>query len=119
MNEKISKLMKNLGITEEEALRLLEDDKRIDKGENLFPLTKEQEKASKKARSVGKAPTVYKLDATGKKKKSDKDKKYLIDAIIESLNQIDINPQVNNPEREIEFMYNSRKFKIVLSAPRK
>ena len=45
MNEEIKKIMQLLDITEEEALELLEDDKKIDKGEKMdFDLTPEQEK---------------------------------------------------------------------------
>ena len=44
----IEKLMKNLGISEEEALQVLADDKAIDKGEKLFELSEEQKKVAKK-----------------------------------------------------------------------
>ena len=53
MTKEVEKLMKSLDITEQEALQLIEDDKRIDKGEKLFELTKEQQKASKDARATG------------------------------------------------------------------
>ena len=52
MTEQVKKMMKALDITEAEALQLIEDDKRIDKGEKLFELTKEQQKASKDARNT-------------------------------------------------------------------
>ena len=42
MTKEVEKLMKSLDITEQEALQLIEDDKRIDNGEKLFELTKEQ-----------------------------------------------------------------------------
>ena len=42
--------MRKLGMTDEEIADLLECDKRIDKGEKLFELTPEQEKASKETR---------------------------------------------------------------------
>ena len=59
MNNQIENLMRSLGCTVEEAKDIIETDKRIDKGEKLFSLTPEQEKASKKARSVAKSPTAY------------------------------------------------------------
>ena len=61
----IAKHMNLLKISRDEAIQLIEDDKRIDKGEKLFSLTPEQEKASKKARSAGRKPktTVYKFAA--------------------------------------------------------
>ena len=115
--------MKKIGMTDDEIAEVLDADLRIDRGEKLFQLTPEQEKASNQARQVAKAPTVYQLDnKNGKRsKKEDNDKAHLM-KIIETA--IGYNPEcesytVTNPEREMEFVYNGRKFKIVLSAPRK
>ena len=47
----IAKHMKVLGITREEAIELIEDDRRIDKGEKLFELTAEQKQAEKKSKT--------------------------------------------------------------------
>lgn len=121
MNEEQIKLfMRNLGISREEAEALAESDRRIDKGEKLFDLSPEQQKASKKARQ---APR--KVDAYGKtttrERKADKDKYDLIQLIAKALcDNPDFVPQfeVTNPEREIILTANNRKFKIVLSAPR-
>ena len=45
MNEQIQKMMKNLGLTEQEARELLADDAKVDKGQKMaFDLTPEQEK---------------------------------------------------------------------------
>ena len=121
MNEEQIKLfMRNLGISREEAEALAESDRRIDKGEMLFDLAPEQQKASKKARQ---APR--KVDAYGKtttrERKADTDKYNLIQLIAKALCD---NPdfvsqfEVTNPEREITLTANNRKFKIVLSAPR-
>ena len=128
-NEMIATLMAKLDITEEEARQVLEDDKRIDRGEKLFELSAEQEKASKQARQADRKPTVYKLDNTNGKrsKKADDDKRFLIDTFVWALttdlehcgdNVCAENVNIINPEREVEFVYNGRKFKIVLSAPR-
>ena len=75
LNPQIVALAK-LGLTDAEIQQVLEDDKRIDKGEKLFELSAEQEKASKQARQADRKPTVYKLDnANGKRsKKSDNDR---------------------------------------------
>ena len=68
MEKQIEKMMKKLDLTREEAIQLIEDDKRIDKGEKLFSLSKEQEKASKEARSTGtKQPTAYKFNKRERK----------------------------------------------------
>ena len=117
MDKQIEKLMAKLGITEAEAKQLAEDDKRIEKGENLFPLTKEQEKASKEMRGTGtKAPTVYKFNK--RERKANNDKQFLINAFDNLLNEICGQVEVTNAEREIVFFYNEKKYKIVLSAPR-
>jgi hypothetical protein len=116
MDKKIQTLMENLGITESEALEVLDCDKRIDKGEKLFELSQEQEKASKKARSVARTPTVYNFSK--RERKSDNDKGELIDLIVDCLTPKVDNLVVVNAERELTFNFNGRKFKIVLSAPR-
>ena len=49
MNEQVQKMMKALGLTEQEARELLADDAKVDKGQKMdFDLTPEQEKESKK-----------------------------------------------------------------------
>ena len=118
--EKILQSMRILGLSREEAIEMLTDDERIDKGEKLFELSPEQKKASKTARQ---APR--KVDAYGKtttrERKADNDKHDLIQLIAKALwNSPDFVSQfeVTNPEREITLTANGRKFKIVLSAPR-
>ena len=110
--------MRKLGMTEDEIKQVLADDKRIDKGEKLFELTAEQEKASKQARQADRKPTVYKLDNTAGKrsKKADTDKQEIMRKLLDCFDEYA--PQVINAEREFTFTYNGKKFKIVLSAPR-
>lgn len=118
----IAKHMNLLKISREEAIQLIEDDKRIDKGEKLFSLTPEQEKASKKARSAGRKPktTVYKFDTTKRKKPENKNKSDLISVIIGALTEHGAeNLELINPEREFTFTMDGTKYKIVLSLPRK
>ena len=118
----IAKHMNLLKISREEAIQLIEDDKRIDKGEKLFSLTPEQEKASKKARSAGRKPktTVYKFDTTKRKKPENKNKSDLISVITGALTEYGAeNLELINPEREFTFTMDGTKYKIVLSLPRK
>lgn len=118
----IAKHMNLLKISREEAIQLIEDDKRIDKGEKLFSLTPEQEKASKKARSAGRKPktTVYKFDTTKRKKPENKNKSDLISVITGALTEHGAeNLELINPEREFTFTMDGTKYKIVLSLPRK
>jgi hypothetical protein len=122
----IEEIMKKLNCTEEEAIQLLEDDKKIDKGEKLFELTADQKVVEKKMKNTGsKAPTAYKFQK--RERKADNDKRFLIDAIYwllttdieqagDNVNAQDV--KIVNQEREILFTYNEKKYKIVLSAPR-
>lgn len=110
----IEKLMKKLGCTEAEALEIIEADKAIDKGANLFELTAEQEKASKEARQADSKPREKKVI---KERKVDNDKSEIMRKLLDCFDEYE--PQVINAEREFTFTYNERKFKIVLSAPRK
>ena len=112
--------MRKLGMSEEEIQQVLADDKRIDKGEKLFELTAEQEKASKQARQADRKPTVYKLDNTAGKrsKKEDADKATLMNALFSAILPMCDTYEVTNAEREFCFTYHERKFKVVLSAPR-
>ena len=110
----IEKLMKTLDITREEALQLIEDDKAIDRGAKMFDLDPELEKASKRARQ---APRTTTPTPTKRTKKEDTDKGYLISEIVKALAECD-KVEITNPERQIDFEFSGRKFRIVLSAPR-
>lgn len=114
MENKIQNLMKTLDLTREQALELIESDKRIDKGEKLFELTDEQKANAKKATSVGTRKSTPKAK---RERKADTDKAELISKIVGALSDTD-NLEITNAEREINFEYNGRKFKVVLSAPR-
>lgn len=121
-NEIIERNMKILDISREEATQMLEDDKRIDKGEKLFTLTPEQEKASKKARQADrkKRTTVYKFDTSKRKKPENKGKQNIVNALtsaVEGLGAENLN--VTNNEREFFFELDGTKYKVVLSMPRK
>jgi len=115
----IEKLVRILGISEEEAKQLIEDDKKIDKGEKLFELSKEQEKASKKARQADRKPTVYKFDNSKREKKKDAEKSEIISALVASVENLGGSSiEITNAEREFIFHLNNIKYKIVLSKPR-
>lgn len=117
MEKRIDELMKMLDCPREDVLQMLEDDKKIDKGDKLFQLSAELEKGAKKARQADRKVTVY--DFKTRERKADNDKAELVEILAESLRQLEIIPTVTNKEREMEFVYKGRKFKIVLSAPRK
>ena len=109
--------MQTLDISEQEALELIEDDEKIDKGEKLFELTDEQKANSKKARQTG---TRTQTTPTKRERKEDTDKRFLISILYKALadNTNDAVVEITNAERQIDFEHNGRKFRVVLSAPR-
>ena len=111
--------LKNLGLTDEEIIKVIEDDEKIDKGEKLFELPKELEKGAKKARNAGNCKGYTK--PTNREKKVDTDKREIINLIAETVENITDEgaAYINHPEREIEFVKGGRTYKIVLSCPRK
>ena len=114
--------LRKMGLTDEEAKEVISADKAIDKGEKLFELTEEQKQVEKKYKNTHTrtVKTAYGQTQT-KERKTDPDKRKLIDALAEKLENYADGGKVNitNAEREIELVFHDRKFKIVLSAPRK
>ena len=117
MENKIKSLMENLGCDYETAKQVVLDDERIDKGEKLFEQTAEQKANSKKYRQGDRKPTVYKLDK--RERKADADKRKLVELIAAAVGMVtETEPTVTNIERQIDFEFRGRKFRVVLSAPR-
>ena len=118
----LHRIMENLDCDEKTAKEIMETDKRIDKGEKLFELPKELEKGAKKARNAGNCKGYTK--PTNREKKVDEDKRELIYIIKNALtnplcgNLPVENLEIANPEREMTFTHNGKKYKIVLSCPR-
>lgn len=105
--------LKKLGLTDEEIADVLESDRKIDQGEKLFELTSDQKKAEKTARATGSRATVYQFSK--RERKADDDKRTLIQLLATATNS---EVEMINPEREFTFIYNGKKYKVVLSAPR-
>lgn len=115
MKETLQNLMRALDITEEEALQVIEDDKRIDRGEKLFELSKSENEVARKMKNCARAVDAYGKART-RERKVDNDKAELMHKLLNCFDEYA--PQILNPEREFLFTYNKRKFKITLSAPR-
>lgn len=123
----VQKHMRLLGITEEEALQLIEDDKAIDKNKKMdFDLSKEQQKTAKKYTSTGtkkKAPTVYKFDTTEKKRKENPTKASIIAEISKFLEETSENAcenvTITNAERQISFKIGENDYELTLVQKRK
>lgn len=117
MDTRIKDIMTKLDCTEEEAMEMLEMDNEIEHGADPFKLTPEQEKVSKAARSVDRKPAAQKAK---RERKADDTKRRLIADIrvlLEGLGAEDM--EVTNIERQLDFKVDGRKFRVVLSAPRK
>lgn len=113
----VENIMQLLGCNEEQAKQVIEDDKRIDKGEKLFELTAEQQAVVKKYRQGDRKPTVYNFNT--RERKVDNDKRELIALLNATLDEVaTCEPTVTNPERQIDFVYKGKKYRVVLSAPR-
>lgn len=119
-DKQVEKLINLLGCSMSEALDIIQSDYRIDKGEKLFELTPEQKKAAKSVIITTSGKERKKTKKTKKRiKKKDHNKLSLMNNIIDSLNSCVQDINIINPEREITFMYNDKKYKLVLSVPRK
>ena len=115
MEEKIQKLMKSLNISREEAIELMEEDKRIDRGEKLYELDPELEKGAKKARQADRKQTT-----TKREKKPKPEKEELCSAMMDGLRELGVEDfEIINPEREFIFHKDGTKYKVTLACPRK
>lgn len=120
--DNIQELMELLQCTEEQAKQIIESDKQVDKmtvRECESDLTQEQKASAKKAKQGDRKPTVYKFDTRAKK--ADLDKAHLVHLLADCLSMVTKSEEdlvVTNAERQIDFVYNGRKFRVVLSAPR-
>ena len=107
-----------LCMSEAEAKEVLEADRKIEKGEKMsFDLTKEQEKATRSMRQADRKPFVP--DLKPRQRKPNEAKREIIQVLDEALTDLVDDVTVTNVERQIDFVYNDVKYRIVLSAPRK
>ena len=117
---KIEKFMKLYDLDRDGAIKMIEDDAIIDAGGKCDwekEPTEEQKKVMRQARSTDR---VIKTEKTTRTKAEDTDKKELMVALMNAVAEVaDGGIVLKNPEREFEFNYHERKFKITLSAPRK
>lgn len=114
----IKTLMEVLDITEDEAKQLIADDEAIDKGEKLFELSQEGKQIEKKMRQADRKVDAY-GKATKRERKADEDKAFLLNELFKVILPICDTYEIANGEREFSFTYHEKKYKVVLSAPRK
>ena len=108
--------MKSLNISREEAIDLIEEDKRIDRGEKLYELDPELEKGAKKARQAERKVSTTPIK---REKKAKPEKAEICSAMMDGLRELGVEEfTINNPEREFVFIHNGTKYKVTLACPR-
>lgn len=118
MDEKrIALLMKQLDISREEAIEVLEEDSEIDKGAELFELTPEQKQVEKKMRQADRKVTTYSWKP--RERKPNEPKRLLINKLADALRFDTTNLVVTNQERQLDFEFQGVRYRVILSAPRK
>ena len=118
VEERVKKYMTTLNLSYEDALKVVQDDDTIDNGgkcEWEKEMTPEQKKIARKARMADREVKKEKVKRT---RKEDPEKQELMGKFRYLLEEMAESVEVTNAEREIEFVYNGRKFKVTLSAPR-
>ena len=124
-DEMVANIMTSLAVTEEEAKNIIETDRLIDKGADPFPLTAEQKEVEKRMRQADRKKETAPRQ---RERKADADKREIIlslnDFLIDFVHEydedcIDDDVCMTNPERQIDFTFRGKKYRIVLSAPRK
>ena len=114
MEQQIAKLMKSLGISREEAIELMEEDRRIDRGEKLYELDPELEKGAKKARQADRKKTEVKREKKPKPEKAE-----ICSAMMDGLRELGVGEfEIINAEREFIFHKDGVKYKVTLACPR-
>ena len=114
MENQIAKLMKSLGISREEAIELMEEDKRIDRGEKLYELAPELQAGAKKARQADRKKTEVKREKKPKPEKAE-----LCSAMMDGLRELGVGEfEITNAEREFIFHKDGVKYKVTLACPR-
>ena len=114
MENQIAKLMKSLGISREEAIELMEEDKRIDRGEKLYELAPELQAGAKKARQADRKKTEVKRERKAKPEKAE-----ICSAMMDGLRELGVEEfEITNAEREFIFHKDGVKYKVTLACPR-
>ena len=114
MENQIAKLMKSLGISREEAIELMEEDKRIDRGEKLYELAPELQAGAKKARQADRKKTEVKREKKPKPEKAE-----ICSAMMDGLRELGVEEfEITNAEREFIFHKDGVKYKVTLACPR-
>lgn len=117
------KIMKNLGVSAEEADEILMADKQIDRGERMaFDLDPQKEKLAKKMANTH-TRTVYNFDTKNRKRKENPTKGGIIAELARFLAENSENAcenvEITNKERQIAFKVGDNSYELTLVQKRK
>ena len=118
MEQDVLRIMSALNVDRAQAEEIYQADKAIDRGEPMpFDLDPEQAKNVRKYTQVARPVMV---ESKPRPRKADEDKRCLMSLLAECVENVAEGGAVDmtNPERELVFHYNGKKYKITLSAPR-
>lgn len=115
----VERIMKNLGVSKEEALEIIECDKAIDRGEKMdFDLSAEAEKVARKFSNVGTRKTDGKK--VERKRKENTTKSALIAEIAQFLTENGYESvEITNKERQIALKCGENVLELTLVQKRK
>ena len=116
--EEIKRLMA-VGMSEAEAEETVLYDEAVDKGESTeFDLTAEQAKIAKKYTAVDTKKRSTEYTFTKRERKPNESKRELIEIFKKALKNAQIEPNVSNIERQIDFLFDNKEFSITLTEHR-
>ena len=117
-NEQI-KAMRALGMSEEEITEVLACDKAIDQGKRTdFDLDPEKEKQAKKLANAGTRKKPITFSQAPKERKTDEEKRMIIDKIAEACGNFTKYTAICNPEREISLIIGENHYSLTLTRHR-
>lgn len=110
--------LRKMGLDDNEALDVIRCDKEIDHGKPMdFDLSKEQLKEVKKVMGTGTRKTTPNYAIKPREKKVNANKKDLIQALVDFLNDCDLDIkdlQIINAERLLNFEFNDKRYDLTL-----
>lgn len=113
------KRLQTLGMTEAEAVETVLYDDDVEHGRPTeFDLTEEQKKVAKKYTGTGTKKRKPTYQFTQRERKPNEAKRELIEILKQALISEQIEPNVSNIERQIDFLYENRSFSVTLTEHR-
>lgn len=112
--EKLTKLMKTLNISKEEAEEIIQEDEKIDRGAKLHELPDDLKAGAKKARQADRK-TPAKVN---RERKVDEEKKFLLELLQAPLQDAGADALEMKTETEISFTYGENHYTLKLTKHR-